>query len=196
MKQRDVWSSRYCTWSLPVRLLIMIRDYKICMISKCNAYKIDSEITIVTFVLNSIFPLNEHQYFSDHSLQYCSTFPYLLYIIPLLLIIVYNNLGLFRADGTINGERRNGKNLEESHRCQNRDTESYVQFVLEPRRTWLDDLADKILIDPIRTLFCKVTAERNVKNRPTLTIILRSLNTLKLMWTFHKINKTFRGLWV
>ena len=83
----------------------MIRDYKICiLVSKYNAYKIDSEITIVTFVLNSILPLYENQYVSNHSLQYCSTFLYLLYIIPLLLIIVYNNLGKFRADGTINGE--------------------------------------------------------------------------------------------
>jgi hypothetical protein len=48
-------------------------------------------------------------------------------------------------------------------------------FVLEPRRglTWLDGVTDKILIDPIRTLSCKVTAERNVKNRPTLIIILQ-----------------------
>jgi len=106
----------------------MIRDYKICiLVSKCNANKIDSEITIVTFVLNSIFPLYEYQYFSNHSLQYCSTFPYLLFVIPLLLIIIYNNLGLFRADGTINGERRNGKNLEEIRRCQNQDIENYLQ---------------------------------------------------------------------
>jgi hypothetical protein len=32
MKQRDVWSSRYCTWSLRVRCLIMIRDCKICVL--------------------------------------------------------------------------------------------------------------------------------------------------------------------
>jgi hypothetical protein len=53
-------------------------------------------------------------------------------------------------------------------------------FVLEPRRglTWLDGVTEKILIDPIRTLFYKVTAERNVKNRTTLIIILQSLNAL------------------
>ena len=68
----------------------MIRDCKICiLVSTCNAYIIDSEITIVTFVLNSIFPLYEYQYVSNHSLQYFSTFLYLLFIIPLLLIIVY-----------------------------------------------------------------------------------------------------------
>jgi len=34
------------------------------------------------------------------------------------------------------------------------------KFVLELRRglTWLDGVTDKILIDPNRTLFCKVTA--------------------------------------
>jgi hypothetical protein len=70
------------------------------------------------------------------------------------------------------------------------------KFVLEPRRglTWLDSVIDKILIDPIRTLFCKVTAERNVKNPPTLINILHSLNASKLMRMFRKINKTFRGL--
>ena len=124
MKQRDVWSSRYFTWSLPVRFLIIICGYKVCiLVSKCNAYKIDSEITIVTFVLNSIFPL----YVSNHSLQYWSTFLYLLFIILLLLIIVCNNVRPFRADGKIIGEERNGKNLGESRRCRNRDTESYLQ---------------------------------------------------------------------
>ena len=176
----------------------MIRDYKICiLVGKCNAYKIDSEITIVTFVLNSIFPLYEYQYVSNHSLQYYSTFLYLLYIIPLLLIIVYNNLGLFRADGTINGERRNGKNLEESRRCQNRDTESYLQFRvgttkglnLARQRHWQDSNRSHSNIIP------QSYAERNVKSRPTLTIFLQSLNVIQLMWMFRKINKTFRGLW-
>jgi hypothetical protein len=95
----------------------MNRDYKICVLaSKCNAYTIVSEITVAIFVLNSIFPLYEHQYVSNHSLQYWSKFLYLLFIIPLLLIIVFNNLRLFSDDGMIIGERRNGKNLEESCR--------------------------------------------------------------------------------
>ena len=128
VKQRDGWSSRYCSWSLLVRFVIMIRDYKICiLVRKCNADKIDSEITIVTFVLHSIFPLYEYQYVSNHSMRYCSTFPYLSFVIPLLLIIVYNNLGLFRPHGMINGERRNGKNLEEIRSGQNQDSESYLQ---------------------------------------------------------------------
>jgi ABC-type iron transport system FetAB permease component len=74
-------------------------------------------------VLNSIFPL----YVLNHSLQYWSTFLYLLFIILLLLIIVYNNVRPIRANGMIIGERRNGKNLEESRRCRNRDTEIYLQ---------------------------------------------------------------------
>jgi hypothetical protein len=96
LKQSDVWISRHCTWSLYVSLLIMIRDYKICvLVSKCNAYTFDSEITIVIFVLNSIFPLYEYQYVSNHSLQFWSTFLYLLFIIRLLLITVLITSGYF-----------------------------------------------------------------------------------------------------